>query len=695
MSPERYSRGFAGNYRTEGSERAAWNCRLSWFCGAVGMETIAFIICYDKERYLEECTYYIRKLQVPKGFQIDIVSVRDVSGNEELLREAVRKNRAEYKVCMDQRIYIVNDHFLYEMAAAFRCGQNVGAVGILGGCFPEEVDYGRLLLWDGDENGIQELNVQFPVIGAEAAVPEEKGRKNRAEGAGAGIYTPEYLSNMFLVTRCDTADCMEIRELGYKLAIPYQKRSWCLYDCRENGAEGPEAEYRFWLLRVEMCHDQECAGQVERLLAEGRLTYKEHRRNVEKQAFSKVITGYFWEDFLLGKKPGRYLKPDGAIYVCDNVPSEGEAQGSGNVVPGGAAQGSRNAPPGAATQGIGNVLPDRVAQGIGNVPPGGATQRIGNASPGGEAQRIGNVPPARSAQGEGNVLTGGGGYRKGSGEKRNGAVRDKMHVVMAFNHLYVVYAAVMLQSLYENNPLCGICVHVLQCELSGMDRNLLQGQAREFGNEVLFYDCRKEWLPEGCPVTQEWSLEAYFRLFMTDVLPENVDRILYLDVDIIVNRPLYEFYFMDMQGYDLVACRDFSLVLKEGFEDKRKDLFARQEEEGNFIYFNSGVMLADMGRLREKICGTDYLKMAMELEGRLLAPDQDILNIAHWKNVGLVDEFRYDLFQGCLKDLTPEEVKQQVSIIHYAGPKPWRVADVNLHAHRIWWEYAGRVGFLQ
>lgn len=566
------------------------------------------------------------------------------------MRETVRENRADYKVCMDQRIFIINDHFLYEILTVFGHERQAGAVGILGGGSPEAADWGRLLLWDGNgENGIKELNVQFPGTevedeagnsrikeaetrgkgidgltcaagqgtegqgnGIAAAAGHAKGQNHRVTGcADTGIHIIDYLNSMCIITRCDTVDSTEIKEYGYKLAIPYQRSSWCLYDCREDGADGPGAEYWFWLLRVEMCHDLECAEKVKRMLTEGELTYKEHRKNVERQAFAKVITGYFWEDFLLGRKPDRYLLPDGAVAI------KGEDVPDGTV----------------------GMDSDTV--------------------------------------------------------RESGRLRDKMHVVMAFNHSYVVYAAVMLQSLYENNPLCGICVHVLQCELSEMDRSLLQGQAQESGNEVLFYDCRREWLPQECMVTQEWSLEAYFRLFMTDVLPEEVDRVLYLDVDIIVNRPLYEFYFMDMRGYDLVACRDFSLVLKEGFEDKRKDLFARQEAGGDFVYFNSGVMLVDMGRLRGKVCGADYLRTVEELEGRLLAPDQDILNIKHWGHVGLVDEYRYDLFQGCLKDLTPEEVKQQVSIIHYAGPKPWRVADVNIHAHRMWWEYAGRVVFLQ
>ena len=50
----------------------------------------------------------------------------------------------------------------------------------------------------------------------------------------------------------------------------------------------------------------------------------------------------------------------------------------------------------------------------------------------------------------------------------------------------------------------------------------------------------------------------------------------------------------------------------------------------------------------------------------------------------------FHLFNACLKGLSPEEVNQHVSIIHYAGPKPWIPTNIQMHANRIWWEYAVR-----
>ena len=39
-----------------------------------------------------------------------------------------------------------------------------------------------------------------------------------------------------------------------------------------------------------------------------------------------------------------------------------------------------------------------------------------------------------------------------------------------------------------------------------------------------------------------WSIEAYYRLMLLDILPSNVKRMFYFDVDIIVNKSLEDFY---------------------------------------------------------------------------------------------------------------------------------------------------------
>jgi len=537
-------------------------------------KSIAFIICYDDERYLEECIYYINKLHIPTGYEISVMSIGDASCLAAGYNTAMHESDAKYKIYLDQHTFIINTFFLFELINIFQENPNVGMIGVCGSSDTTmELNAGRMLIWDGWDK-IEEVNLQ------------RTGSMEQVSSLNGMLMATQY--DMEWEENPEITQCQKMSEKGLQVILPYQKSSWCLYDCGVEEAGEDEVEYRFHLCRVEMHRDMDSAQLVEQLLIDKKLKYEEHMKQAEKMAFARTMVGYFWEDFLLsGKKRNKYLSANG---TCDL-----------------------------------------------------------------------------------------------SKEQRN-----TMHVVVSFNHKYVVYAGVMLQSVYENNSLCDIHVHVLQCDLTVEDKQVFEKQAESFGNKIRFYDFDVSWLPEGLLLTNEWSIEAYFRLCLTDLLSEEVKRVIYLDVDTIVNKPIYDFYFMDMHGYDIVACRDFSRVLNETFTDKRKELFASFSEEEDFVYFNSGVMLINISQLRGKISARDYLKITDELKEMIVAADQDIFNYVNWKETGLVDEWRYDLFNACLKGLKPEEANQHVAILHYAGPKPWVPINIHMHANRLWWEYAVR-----
>jgi lipopolysaccharide biosynthesis glycosyltransferase len=90
-----------------------------------------------------------------------------------------------------------------------------------------------------------------------------------------------------------------------------------------------------------------------------------------------------------------------------------------------------------------------------------------------------------------------------------------------------------------------------------------------------------------------------------------------------------------------------------------------------------------------------YLKVAEEWNYEMYAPDQDILNYAHWKHVGYVDFCVFDLFARLAheKGVTYEEVKVQTAVIHYAGDKPWGTTHYHYDIEKIWWEYAKMTPF--
>lgn len=105
---------------------------------------------------------------------------------------------------------------------------------------------------------------------------------------------------------------------------------------------------------------------------------------------------------------------------------------------------------------------------------------------------------------------------------------------------------------------------------------------------------------------------ALLRLFADKVdLPE---KIIYLDVDTIVNNDIKELFDIDITDYEMGVVRD---VFIWGMKNKRK-------------YFNSGVLLMNLKKIKE----TKYLEKARNLcnSKKMLFLDQDALNYS-WTNI--------------------------------------------------------------
>lgn len=269
----------------------------------------------------------------------------------------------------------------------------------------------------------------------------------------------------------------------------------------------------------------------------------------------------------------------------------------------------------------------------------------------------------------------------------------RMNIAVALNSKYMRYTYVMLTSLFVNNADTEIRVFVLHNDLTDSDRKKLQGLAKRCGNEMVFLHIDKADFPKELPTTEAWTIETYFRLLLLDVLPQEIDRLLYIDVDMIVNKPLEELYATDFEGKNFCVCPDMTMVFP--FPQLHTEMFAEQIRNG-FTYFNAGLMLWNVTKLRrEGYCFARYMELAKQLQYKLLAPDQDLLNYMHWDQVKYLDEYQYDLFSRLAynKDVHYEEVKNATAIIHYAGMKPWEGEYIHYDIEQLWWDYAKKTPF--
>ncbi|WP_270813300.1 glycosyltransferase family 8 protein [Hungatella effluvii] len=201
--------------------------------------------------------------------------------------------------------------------------------------------------------------------------------------------------------------------------------------------------------------------------------------------------------------------------------------------------------------------------------------------------------------------------------------------------LYVVYASddkfaeilgVSLTSLYENNKeMEQITVYVLNSGISDESKKKLESLSGIYERKEL------QWL-EAKDITKELGMEVaidrgslsqYARLFVSSVLPKDLKRVLYLDCDIIIAQSLEELWDLDMHGKTVAALKDaFSKWYRMNIDLKPND-----------IMFNSGVMLIDLEKWREKNIEKKLTKFISGKNGKIQQGDQGTLNAILSKDV--------------------------------------------------------------
>ena len=270
-----------------------------------------------------------------------------------------------------------------------------------------------------------------------------------------------------------------------------------------------------------------------------------------------------------------------------------------------------------------------------------------------------------------------------------------MNIVTALNKEYVRYTIVMLTSLCYNNHNERIVAYLLNDELDESDQELFKTSLARFDIEIIPLCVDRSYFSDRIRTTDMWSIEAYYRLMLPDILPSDVDRLIYLDVDIIVNKSISKFYNMNFGDLEIIATQDSNgRIPWDDMGSVRKKMFEPMIKKG-YRYINSGVMLMNMSLIREKYSFMDYVDAMEEWDYEMVAPDQDIINYVHWEKIGYVDADYYDLMVGFAhaEGMTYEDAVENVAVLHYSGQKPWHNKYFHFPIQQIWWDYAKMTPF--
>lgn len=254
-----------------------------------------------------------------------------------------------------------------------------------------------------------------------------------------------------------------------------------------------------------------------------------------------------------------------------------------------------------------------------------------------------------------------------------------MNILVAFNDSYAMPTRVMLKSLIENNQ-GKIDIYVLYVSLTDASINDLSTLNAD--RCTLHFIQIDEHILYKVPFTRFYSKEANIRLFAQLYLSEELDRILWLDSDLIVNGEIKEFYNQSFNGKLYVAYKD---PIQGDSSEKKASLGMPTDA----IYINSGVLLMNLEEIRKRVNTEDILKYISEYYSRLDFVDQDVLSGFLYDSIKVVEEeYTYNYFVSNITLRNRREVYRNDRIIHYAmDRKPWKKGFIYYGFH-LWWKYA-------
>lgn len=266
-----------------------------------------------------------------------------------------------------------------------------------------------------------------------------------------------------------------------------------------------------------------------------------------------------------------------------------------------------------------------------------------------------------------------------------------MNILFAPNNYYVMPSIVLLQSLFDVTKE-QLDIYLFHSDLSDENLNKLEKFITNHGGKFHPLSVSAQALGEA-HVSGHITEEAYYRLLAQDLLPTELDRVLYLDADIIVMRSLQEFYYMPFENNDGTSCY-YVVCEGPGISKRAREVYDNLEIPYEYPYFNSGVLLINLSLLREKFdtkTSLEYIRCKGE---NLSNHDQDTLNALFYDKVKYVDWHIYN--QTILHIADKHEAKMRLDnakIIHYAGPdKPWNPNYSSWYFNEFW-KYAYRAGY--
>ena len=223
---------------------------------------------------------------------------------------------------------------------------------------------------------------------------------------------------------------------------------------------------------------------------------------------------------------------------------------------------------------------------------------------------------------------------------------------------YSVWVGTAMQSIIDHTD-SKLCFHILHDEtVSEENKRKLQQVAHQKGDSIQFHFIDSSIFDDVKERLHRFTVGTMFRLMLPEMLP-NLNKIIYLDADLFVNRDVKELWDIDVSNYFVAGVRDYGTChhtftpypVQEGIVNRQN-------------YINAGVLILNLDKIRSygnmKNQSIQYL--IDNPDSSLF--DQDALNVIYKDSILLLEE-KWNSFVLVLKSKNVKKMENR--IYHYVG----------------------------
>lgn len=196
-----------------------------------------------------------------------------------------------------------------------------------------------------------------------------------------------------------------------------------------------------------------------------------------------------------------------------------------------------------------------------------------------------------------------------------------MNIVCATDNNFIQHCAVTIVSILKNNP-SNVVIYLLTEGLTEENELKLKNLTIQNGGEIHFIIVNSEVL-KTCPMPNlpkldHISIATYYRLLIPKLLPETIDKVIYLDCDIVIRQNLNELWNYSIDQFAVGAVYHIAKWIVSSI--------IRLDYPISFGYFNAGVLLINLKYWRENEISERLFEYLTKKRDVIVFHDQDALN---------------------------------------------------------------------